>query len=51
MNDAQAGLVIATLIIIIFAVALRRMGALRTGGAIAAITLSIIIATVLFFSQ
>jgi hypothetical protein len=50
MNDAQIGLLVATPIIIVFAIALRQMGALRTTGAIAAILVSILIGVVLFFS-
>jgi hypothetical protein len=51
MNDAQLGLVVATPLIVAFAVALRRVGALRTSGMIAAAALSAIIAIVLFFTQ
>lgn len=51
MNDAQLGLLVATPIIIVFAIALRRMGALRTTGAVAAVVLSVVIAAVLFLTQ
>ena len=51
MNDAQLGLTVATPLIIVFALALRWMGALRTSGTIAAVALSVIIAVVLFVTQ
>ncbi|NVO15048.1 MAG: hypothetical protein HXX10_13520 [Rhodoplanes sp.] len=51
MNDAQVGLLVATPIVVVFAVALRRMGAVRTTGAIVAVVASVVIAAVLFFSQ
>ncbi|RAI36826.1 hypothetical protein [Rhodoplanes roseus] len=51
MNDAQLGLLVATPIIVVFAIALRRMGALRTTGAVAAVAASLAIAAVLFFTQ
>jgi hypothetical protein len=51
MTEAQLGLVTATPIIIVFAVALRRMGALSTTGTVSAIALSVAIAVVLFTTQ
>jgi hypothetical protein len=51
MSDAQIGLVMATPLIIIFAVMLHWMGVLRLSGTIAAVTLSIVIAMSLFFTQ
>jgi len=51
MSDAQVGLVMATPLIIIFAIMLYRMGVLRPTGTIAAVTLSIVIALSLFLTQ
>ncbi len=51
MNDAQMGLTIATPIIIVFAIALRRMGAIRTTGAVVAVLVSVAIAATLFLTQ
>lgn len=51
MSDAQVGLMFATPIIAGFALALHWMGALRTSGAVAAVSMSVIIAVVLFFTQ
>lgn len=51
MSDAQVGLVMATPLIVIFAVMLHRMGVLRLSGTIAAVTMSIAIATALFLTQ
>jgi hypothetical protein len=51
MSDAQVGLVMATPLIIVFAVMLHRMGVLRLTGTIAAVTLSVVIAVSLFFTQ
>ncbi|WP_165820407.1 hypothetical protein [Microvirga sp. KLBC 81] len=51
MNDAQIGLVMATPLIVIFAVMLHRMGVLRPTGTIAAVTMSIAIAFALFVTQ
>jgi hypothetical protein len=51
MSDAQVGLVMATPIIIIFAIMLHRMGALRLSGTIAAVTMSVAIALALFLTQ
>ncbi|WP_100177805.1 MULTISPECIES: hypothetical protein [Bradyrhizobium] len=51
MSDAQIGLLTATPIIIVFAIALRRMGVLSTVATVSAVTLSVAIATVLFTTQ
>lgn len=51
MSDAQVGLMMATPLIVIFAVALHRMGVLRLSGTIAAVTMSVVIATALFLTQ
>lgn len=51
MNDAQLGLIVATPIIIIFAVVLRRIGALRTSGTVAALVVAAVIAIILFLTQ
>jgi hypothetical protein len=51
MNDAQLGLTVAAPLIIVFTLALRWMGALRTSGTVAAVMLFAVIAIVLFFSQ
>jgi hypothetical protein len=51
MSDAQVGLLVATPIIVIFALALYRMGVLRLSGAIAAVAMSVAIGAVLFFTQ
>ncbi|MCG2625817.1 hypothetical protein L6654_04190 [Bradyrhizobium sp. WYCCWR 13023] len=51
MSEAQLGLVTATPIIIVFAIALRRMGVLSTVATISAVSLSVAIATVLFTTQ
>jgi hypothetical protein len=51
MSDAQAGLMMATPLIVIFAVMLHRMGVLRLTGTVAAVTMSIAIAFVLFVTQ
>ncbi|MDJ1157519.1 hypothetical protein QNA08_04605 [Chelatococcus sp. SYSU_G07232] len=51
MTDAQMGLIVATPLIIGFAVALRRIGALRTTGAVTAVLLSAAIAAVLYLTQ
>ncbi|WP_262265957.1 hypothetical protein [Microvirga yunnanensis] len=51
MSDAQVGLVMATPLIIIFAVMLNRIGVLRPTGTIAAVAMSVVIATVLFLTQ
>lgn len=51
MTEAQLGLVTATPIIIVFAAALQRMGVLSTTGTIAAVSLSVAIAVVLFTTQ
>lgn len=51
MSDAQVGLVMATPLIIIFAIMLHRMGVLRLTGTVAAVTMSVVIAVALFFTQ
>ena len=51
MSDAQVGLLVATPIIIGFAIALERMGALRPAGAAAAAIFSLMIAGVLLLTQ
>ncbi|CAL8980443.1 MULTISPECIES: hypothetical protein [Rhodoplanes] len=51
MTDAQLGLMVATPIIIGFAVALRWIGAVRTTGAVTAVLLSVAIAALLFLTQ
>lgn len=51
MSDAQVGLVMATPLIVIFAVMLHRMRVLRLSGAVAAVTMSIVIAFALFVTQ
>jgi hypothetical protein len=50
MNNAQIGLLVAAPVIVVFAIALRLVGALRTTGAVAAILMSIAIAAVMLFS-
>jgi hypothetical protein len=51
MTDAQVGLVMATPLIVIFAVMLHRMGVLRLSGTVAAVTMSVAIAVTLFLTQ
>lgn len=51
MSEAQLGLMTATPIIILFAVALRKMGVLSTAATVSAVSLSVAIATVLFTTQ
>jgi len=51
MTDAQVGLVMATPLIVVFALMLYRIGVLRPTGTIAAVTLSIVIAVSLFLTQ
>ncbi|MFO1151567.1 MAG: hypothetical protein U1E62_24605 [Alsobacter sp.] len=51
MSDAQIGLVVATPVIIVFALALRRMGVLPTSGTVAAVLASAAIATALYLTQ
>ena len=51
MSDAQVGLLVATPIIVIFALALYRMGVLRLSGTIAAVAMSVAIGVVLCFTQ
>lgn len=51
MTDAQFGLILATPLIVAFAIALHRMGVLRPWGATTAVAASLAIAGVLFFTQ
>jgi len=51
MTDAQFGLVMATPIIIVFAIMLYRMGVLRLSGTVTAVTMSVVIAAGLFLTQ
>lgn len=51
MSDAQIGLVVATPIIIGFAIVLYRMGVLQRGGTVSAVVASVAIAAVLFLNQ
>lgn len=51
MNDAQIGLLVATPIIIIFAIALNKMGALKKGGAVTAVAMAVGIAAVLMLDK
>jgi hypothetical protein len=51
MSEAQLGLMTATPIIIVFAIALQRMGVLSTVATVSAISLSVAIAVVLFTTQ
>jgi len=51
MSEAQLGLMTATPIIVLFAIALRKMGVLSTVATVSAVSLSIAIATVLFTTQ
>ncbi|MGX4772720.1 hypothetical protein ACWAUC_23335 [Bradyrhizobium guangdongense] len=51
MSEAQLGLMTATPIIIVFAIALRRMGVLSTVATASAVSLSVAIAVVLFTTQ
>ncbi|WP_187144458.1 hypothetical protein [Microvirga massiliensis] len=51
MSDAQVGLLVATPIIVIFALALYRMGVLRLSGTITAVAMSVAIGIALFFTQ
>lgn len=51
MSDAQTGLLLATPIIIIFALALKRMGVLQGYSSFAAVVFSAAIAGILFFQQ
>lgn len=50
MTDTQIGLIVATPIIIVFAVVLNRMG-LQRAGAMTAVVFSVAIAAVLFLNQ
>jgi hypothetical protein len=51
MTNAQLGLVVATPIIIVFALGLRRMGVLGSTGAATAVVASAAIAAMLFLTQ
>lgn len=51
MSEAQLGLMTATPIIIIFAIALRKMDVLSTVATVSAVSVSVAIATVLFTTQ
>lgn len=51
MSDAQVGLVMATPLIIIFAIMLHRMGVLRLTGTVTAVMMSVVIAVTLFLTQ
>lgn len=51
MSDAQMGLIVATPVIVVFAVMLRRMGVLGTTATVAAVTASVAIAAALFLTQ
>jgi hypothetical protein len=51
MSDAQLGLLLAAPIIIIFAIALKRMGVLQGYSSFAAVVFSVAIAGVLFWQQ
>lgn len=51
MSDAQTGLVLATPLIIGFAIALYRMGVLQRTGVVLAVASSVVIATSLFLTQ
>jgi hypothetical protein len=51
LTDAQTGLVMATPLIVIFAIALHRMGVLRLTGTVSAVLMSVAIAVVLFLTQ
>lgn len=51
MTDAQIGLIVATPVIIGFALMLHRMGVLQPGGTVTAIGASVVIAFVLFLGQ
>lgn len=51
MNDAQIGLAVSTPIIVLFAIALYRMGVLQRYSAVTAVVVSVAIAGVLFLQQ
>jgi hypothetical protein len=51
MSEAQIGLLTATVLIILFATALRAMGALSATATASAVVLSVAIAVVLFTTQ
>lgn len=51
MSEAKLGLIVVALLLIGFAVAMRNVGALRTGGTVTAILTTCAIAATLFFTQ
>ena len=51
LKSKQLGLVVATPIIVVFALALYRMGVLRLSGTLTAVAMSIVIGAVLYFTQ
>ncbi|MCP9627479.1 hypothetical protein NML43_10300 [Rhodopseudomonas palustris] len=51
MTEAQWGLIVVTAIIIVFAVAMRSVGALRTASTATAIVVTVVIAASLFLTQ
>lgn len=51
MTDAKIGLLVATPVIIGFALTLRRMGVLQRGGTLSAVAASVVIAAILFLEQ
>ena len=51
MSDAQVGLLLATPIIVVFAIALRRIGVLQGYSSFAAVLFSVAIAAILFLQQ
>lgn len=51
MSDAQIGLLVATPVIIGFALMLYRMGVLQGAGTVSAVAASVAIAAVLFLGQ
>ena len=51
MTDAQIGLLVATPVIIGFALMLYRMGVLQGAGTVSAVGASVVIAAVLLFGQ
>jgi hypothetical protein len=51
MSDAQIGLAVAAPIIVVFAIALRRMGVLQGYSALTAVAASLVIAGILLVQQ
>jgi hypothetical protein len=51
MNEAQLGLLLTTPVILAFTLFMYRKGAINLAGAIAAAIVTVLIATMLFFSQ